>query len=488
MNVRTLKDNAGAVFSPKVSTDSVYLSGSKTNLTTKLSNIDNSISGKADSFTVSSSENTAAWGKSVTVGTVAGTDLKFVMPANPDTDTHYKATPVLGASDAIANASTATGNTATYLNIVENGGKSGGIQVKGSGATTVSAVNGVLTISSTDNNTTNVSATTTGSGNAVTSVTASGSAITVTKETTFLTAHQDISGKLDKINFEYNKEIAMGHSGYICIGKFPCYDTNITIYIDSSTNTTYHGVLIIATQNINSSGGGTLTAHTYGDVSNTLTSALKLEYNSGSNSVNVYFQPEPWSKNLFHIRCNALAGTPKDIATSVSSIPATANRAVTNLLKSALDGKAASSHTHTKANITDFPTIPTKTSQLTNDSGFLTSVPSHTHDYLPLSGGTCSGNIYASGFYVSSLRSLKENIEPTKVKATDLINSQEIVDFNYKADKDKVHKIGLIADDSDPLFLDKKGETVDLYNTCGILMKAVQELSKRVEELEQKLK
>ena len=200
MNVRTLKDNAGAVFSPKVSTDSVYLSGSKTNLTTKLSNIDNSISGKADSFTVSSSENTAAWGKSVTVGTVAGTDLKFVMPANPNTDTHYKATPVLGASDAIVNASTATGNTATYLNIVENGGKSGGIQVKGSGATTVSAVNGVLTISSTDNNTTNVSATTTGSGNAVTSVTASGSAITVTKGTTFLTSHQDISGKEDKSN------------------------------------------------------------------------------------------------------------------------------------------------------------------------------------------------------------------------------------------------------------------------------------------------
>ena len=97
-------------------------------------------------------------------------------------------------------------------------------------------------------------------------------------------------------------------------------------------------------------------------------------------------------------------------------------------------------------------------------------------------------NLYASGFYVSSLRSLKENIEPTKVKAIDLINAQEIVDFNYKADEAKAHKVGLIADDSDPLFLDKKGETVDLYNTCGILMKAVQELSKRVEELEQKLK
>lgn len=40
---------------------------------------------------------------------------------------------------------------------------------------------------------------------------------------------------------------------------------------------------------------------------------------------------------------------------------------------SLLNGKASSSHTHTKSQITDFPTIPSKTSQLTNDSGFLTS-------------------------------------------------------------------------------------------------------------------
>lgn len=38
-----------------------------------------------------------------------------------------------------------------------------------------------------------------------------------------------------------------------------------------------------------------------------------------------------------------------------------------------LNGKANSSHTHTKSQITDFPTIPSKTSQLTNDSGFLTA-------------------------------------------------------------------------------------------------------------------
>ena len=41
-------------------------------------------------------------------------------------------------------------------------------------------------------------ATTTGSGNAVTAITASNGALTVTKGTTFLTQHQDISGKVDK--------------------------------------------------------------------------------------------------------------------------------------------------------------------------------------------------------------------------------------------------------------------------------------------------
>lgn len=504
MNVRTLKDNAGAVFSPKVSTDSVYLSGSKTNLTTKLSNIDNSISGKADSFTVSSSENTAAWGKSVTVGTVAGTDLKFVMPANPDTDTHYKATPVLGASDAIANASTATGNTATYLNIVENGGKSGGIQVKGSGATTVSAVNGVLTISSTDNNTTNVSATTTGSGNAVTSVTASGSAITVTKGTTFLTSHQDISGKEDKSN-------------------------KVTAWSDTTTDTNYPSEKLVKA----ALDGKAASSHTH-------TKSQITDFPTSMPASDVY----PWAKD---------SSKPSYAWSEITDRPTIPSK-TSQLTNDSGFLTSLPSHTHSKSQITDFPssmpasdvypwakesskpsyswseitskpTIPTKTSQLTNDSGFLTSLPSHTHDYLPLSGGTLTGNlnlnqylrinawsgygsgsadfwyngnnsmltggsfgIQCGGFYVSSLRSLKENIEPTKVKATDLINSQEIVDFNYKADKDKVHKIGLIADDSDPLFLDKKGETVDLYNTCGILMKAVQELSKRVEELEQKLK
>lgn len=40
---------------------------------------------------------------------------------------------------------------------------------------------------------------------------------------------------------------------------------------------------------------------------------------------------------------------------------------------------SAVTHTHTKSEITDFPTIPTKTSELVNDSGYMTegSVPTH---------------------------------------------------------------------------------------------------------------
>lgn len=69
-----------------------------------------------------------------------------------------------------------------------------------------------------------------------------------------------------------------------------------------------------------------------------------------------------------------------------------------------LSGKSDTSHTHTKSQITDFPslasvatsgkysdlgnkpTIPTKTSELTNDSGFLTSHQSLS-GYIPKSGG-----------------------------------------------------------------------------------------------------
>lgn len=72
----------------------------------------------------------------------------------PSADTHYTANLVVGASSsATANATTANGTT--FLNLVENGGVRNSHQIKGAGATTVSAdANGVITITSTDSKTT----------------------------------------------------------------------------------------------------------------------------------------------------------------------------------------------------------------------------------------------------------------------------------------------------------------------------------------------
>ena len=172
-------------------------------------------------------------------------------------------------------------------------------------------------------------------------------------------------------------------------------------------------------------------------------------------------------------------------------------------------------------------TIPTKTSQLTNDSGFLTSAPIPSYfgdgscyaycgwsnelnfggsnnsdtiyfgyravDSKPIpavfkfGGGSGSASLYAGGFYVSSSRKVKENIEPTKVNGEDMINSVNVVDFNYIDDETHAPKVGFIAEDTDPLFSTKERKAMDSANCIGVMMKAIQELSAKVKTLTNKL-
>ena len=70
----------------------------------------------------------------------------------------------------------------------------------------------------------------------------------------------DLSGlnnKLDKTTYEYNKEAILGSSNTVIkIGTFPCYDSNITIDISSTTSASYNGTLIIATQNVRAGSEG----------------------------------------------------------------------------------------------------------------------------------------------------------------------------------------------------------------------------------------
>ena len=72
--------------------------------------------------------------------------LNATVPANAVfTDTHYKAIPRAGANGATNVGETENGET--YINIIENGANSGGINIKGSGAVTVTSdANGAIDI------------------------------------------------------------------------------------------------------------------------------------------------------------------------------------------------------------------------------------------------------------------------------------------------------------------------------------------------------
>lgn len=114
---------------------------------------------------------------------------------------------------------------------------------------------------------------------------------------------------------------------------------------------------------------------------------------------------------------------------------------------------------------------------------------------LVVMGGIASArNIVAQGTIVSgnnigttSLRATKENITPFTESALDVINNLDIVNFNYKDDPEKNHKIGIIADDSHEYVATKKHNMLDHVNSIGLLFKAIQELSAENKALKEEL-
>ena len=137
---------------------------------------------------------------------------------------------------------------------------------------------------------------------------------------------------LKKTTYEYSKELSFGSSGKLLIGKFQCYDSNVTIHIQSTTSITYNATAILATQNINTTGGGSFTWEVYGDANNQVTPNLYAKYASGSDFIEIYFSPSSWSKNLIHIQCLGLRSAPTNLCESVTAIPETANRQPTNMM------------------------------------------------------------------------------------------------------------------------------------------------------------
>ena len=201
---------------------------------------------------------------------------------------------------------------------------------------------------------------------------------------TVLTAHQDISGKLDKTTYEVNKVINFGSTGVLYVGKFKVYDTNVTCEVTSTTSVTYSGKLVIATQNY-----VIMQMTVYGYAANTVAPNFFIKPSTTSDPyIEIYFKPASWSKNVIHIYGSAIAAEPTNVCTNVSAVPSTATSKPTNALNSkanlsdlptvnngtlTIQKNGATVNTFSanqSGNVTANITVPTKVSELENDSAF----------------------------------------------------------------------------------------------------------------------
>jgi hypothetical protein len=74
------------------------------------------------------------------------------------------------------------------------------------------------------------------------------------------------------------------------------------------------------------------------------------------------------------------------------------------------------------------------------------------------------------------------------INATEIIMKTDIMKFNYIADEKKEERIGFIADDTHEILAGTEHNKIDLTNSIGVLIKALQESNKRIELLEEKIR
>ena len=131
-----------------------------------------------------------------------------------------------------------------------------------------------------------------------------------------------------------------------------------------------------------------------------------------------------------------------------------------------------------------------------SQNGRIDIVAQQTNSFINLAARSNSTEISASGITTpkltqTSLESIKKNITKFTKNATDIINNSGIYEYNLKSDEDTDKKmIGFVIGDkyrTSAEVIEKNGQAVELYSAIGILWKAVQELSARVEQLEKEV-
>lgn len=135
-----------------------------------------------------------------------------------------------------------------------------------------------------------------------------------------------------KSSQEWHEEKNFGESGCLLIGSFPMYDSGVVVEISATTSSTYHGTLVLATQNAKNNQAGSYTAVVYCDATGSVSDSLYIERLPNTNVYSIYFRPQAWSKNSIHIQGLSLNTNPDygtvapatNICEDIASIPATA--------------------------------------------------------------------------------------------------------------------------------------------------------------------
>lgn len=95
---------------------------------------------------------------------------------------------------------------------------------------------------------------------------------------------------------------------------------------------------------------------------------------------------------------------------------------------------------------------------------------------------TISGNTHAQ--HSSCSIEVKKEIKPFERSALDILNSTKVISFKYIDDPDQIVHYGFIAEETPTELATEFHDRMDYTNCIGILIKAVQELSSRVDYLE----
>lgn len=124
------------------------------------------------------------------------------------------------------------------------------------------------------------------------------------------------------------------------------------------------------------------------------------------------------------------------------------------------------------------------TQSLRPDTNNTKNIGTETYKYK---NGYFAGTVKSGSFDVTSTRKKKKDIEDYKNSGLEIVDSLQIVTFKYKSDKKKRTHIGIIAEDSPMEILATDGKALSLADSVGVLFKAVQELSSKIQDLERKL-